>query len=56
MQVAETVPEGEDHPNFITYIDVNDATDYDGGTIIPFITDQNKKDLIPTEIYADTHL
>jgi|GEM_PF-6560184 len=55
MQVAETVPEGVDHLNYITYIDVNDATDHDVSTIASFITDQDVKDIIPSEIYADTH-
>ena len=55
MQVAETVPEGDDVANFITYIDVNDATDHDGDSIPDFISDQDEKELIPSEIYADTH-
>jgi transposase len=55
MQVAETVPEGEDLPNFITYIDVNDATDHDGDCVPDFIADQDERDLTPSEIYADTH-
>jgi len=55
LQVAETVPEDDDLPNFITYIDVNDATDHDGNAVPAFIADQDGKDLKPSEIYADTH-
>ena len=55
MQVAEVVPESEDLPNFITYIDVNDATDHDSKAIDPFIAEQDIKDIQASEIYADTH-
>jgi len=54
-QIAESVPAGEGLPNFITYIDVNDATDHDSDAISPFIGDQIAQDLKPSDIYADTH-
>ncbi|MCX6128417.1 MAG: transposase [Proteobacteria bacterium] len=55
MQVAEEVPESEGLPNFITYIDVCDATDHDSKTIEPFIAEQDSKNIKPSEVYADTH-
>lgn len=54
-QVAESVPLGDDLPNFITYIDVNDATAHDSNAISSFIRTQIDCDLKPSDIYADTH-
>ena len=54
-QVAETIGEGEDNVNFVTYAEINDAPDHDAGAVTPFIEDQTNKEIVPSEIYADTH-
>lgn len=53
-QIAETVPE-QDIPGFITFADVNDATDFDGDAVTPFIDEQQTMGILPAKIYADTH-
>jgi hypothetical protein len=56
LQVAETIEDNsEDKVNFITYINVEDATSHDGKEIEPYIKDQNEKNLLPSEVYGDTH-
>lgn len=66
-QVVETVhvpeePNGADSnlasstgPNFITHIEVQEATDFDGDSVEPIISDLRKKDIPPGELYGDTH-
>lgn len=58
-QVAETVGEvnkdEKNNVNFITFIDVQDATDHDGTAIAPYIESQKKNDILPSEVYGDTH-
>ncbi len=54
-QVAETISEDDDDVNFVTYIELNDATDHDEGTVEPYIEEQKEKDIPPSEVYGDTH-
>ena len=54
-QVAETTSDNPKDVNFITFIGVNDATDYDGAVVKDFINDQNERDILPTIVYGDTH-
>jgi hypothetical protein len=51
-QVAETVGE---EVNFITYIESTDSTDHDSTAIRSFIQDQEENDIVPSEIFGDTH-
>jgi len=54
-QVVETVNEDKDKINFITHIESTDANDYDGDKVIPIIKDLEDKDIIPCDLYGDTH-
>lgn len=54
-QVAETTSDDPEDINFITFIDVNDATDYDGDVVQDFIGDQKDRDILPAIVYGDTH-
>ncbi len=58
-QVAETVAEqveGEKKEvNFITFVDVQDAPEHDSTIVSPYIEDQISKDVVPQEVYGDTH-
>ena len=54
-QVAETTSDEPDDVNFITFIDVSDATDYDGAVVNDFISDQTNRDILPSVVYGDTH-
>ena len=54
-QVAETTSDNPEDINFITFIEVSDATDYDGTVLNDFISDQKNRDILPTVVYGDTH-
>jgi transposase len=54
-QVAETTSDSPEDINFITYIDVGPATEYDGDVVQDFISDQASRDILPSVIYGDTH-
>lgn len=58
-QIAETVPEKTDDdniiPNFITYAEINDATDHDGSSIPDYVATQQVNGIEPSKVYADTH-
>ena len=56
-QIAETVsePGSSDGSNFITFAEVAEATDHDGGIIEEYYSDQAKHNIEPSEVYADTH-
>jgi transposase len=58
-QIAETVPEKSDDdriiPNFITYAEINDATDHDGNSILDYVNTQQVNGIEPSKVYADTH-
>lgn len=54
-QVAETTSDSPEDINFITYIDVSPATEYDGDTVQDFISDQESRDILPSVVYGDTH-
>jgi len=56
-QIAETVTDKENksETNFITYAEVNEATDYDGNIVEDYITSQESIKTVPEEVYADTH-
>ena len=53
-QVVETVS-GEAEQNFITHIDTEDSTNYDGNSVPEIIGELKKKDIAPAEMYGDTH-
>ena len=53
-QVVETVS-GEGEQNFITHIDAEDSTNYDGNSVPEIIGELQKKDIAPAEMYGDTH-
>jgi len=53
-QVAETVPE-DGGVGFITYVDVNEATDFDGDVVEEYLAEQQAQGITPTKVYADTH-
>jgi len=53
-QVVETVNE-EGEQNFITYIDAEGSTNYDGDCVSAVIEDLQKKEIAPLELYGDTH-
>lgn len=42
-------------PNFITYIDVQEATDFDGDCVQPVVAELGSKGIAPGELYGDTH-
>ena len=50
-QVAETVCEGQ---NFITHIELESATSFDGNCVQPLIADLEAKGISPSELYGDT--
>ena len=54
-QVAETVTEEEGGVNFITYAEINDATDYDGDAVNDYVGEQKQNNVMPAEVYGDTH-
>lgn len=54
-QVAETISDDPKGVNFITFIDVSDATDHDGSIVADFIDDQVSRDILPEIVYGDTH-
>jgi len=54
-QVVETVSEEEDDVNFITHIEVNEATDFDGDAVDGIVDELNDKEVEPAELYGDTH-
>lgn len=51
-QVAETVGQEQ---NFITHIDIENATDFDGSCVEGIIDDLEKIGIEPSELYGDTH-
>lgn len=53
-QVVETVTEGQEQ-NFITHIDAENSTNYDGDAVSGIIAELQSKDIAPAEIYGDTH-
>ena len=53
-QIAETIHEDSDI-NFITYAEITAATAYDGDSVLPAIKELDNKNLVPSEIYGDTH-
>ena len=54
-QVAETTSDSPGDINFITFIDVSPATEYDGQVVQDFINDQESRDILPSIVYGDTH-
>ena len=53
VQVAETVTEGE--TNFITHIELESATSFDGDCVQSVVTDLQTLGIAPLELYGDTH-
>ena len=53
-QVVETVGENGEQ-NFITHIDIEDATSYDGDCVATVIKELRSQGIAPAEIYGDTH-
>lgn len=54
-QVAETIPEGPGDVGFLTYIDVQEATEHDSSAAAPYASYQADKQMMPSEVYGDTH-
>lgn len=54
-QVAETIPEGKGEVGFLTFIDVQEATQHDSSATAAYVTYQTEKQTTPSEVYADTH-
>jgi hypothetical protein len=52
-QVAESVTSG--NQNFITHIDLEAATQFDGNCIDSVISELESKQIAPSELYGDTH-
>ena len=52
-QIAETISEGD--VNFITHIELDEATDHDEAAIDRFVDDQKEKGILPSKVYGDTH-
>lgn len=52
-QVAESVNSGGQ--NFITHIDLEAATQFDGDCVESVISDLESKQIAPSELYGDTH-
>lgn len=53
-EVVESVG-GSDDVNFITHIDIIEATDHDGVSVPDIIDDLKGKEIEPSELYGDTH-
>ena len=53
-QVAETVND-DGSQNFITHIELTAATDFDGDCVESVINDLESKQIMPSELYGDTH-
>ncbi|MBI4405531.1 MAG: transposase [Deltaproteobacteria bacterium] len=53
-QVVETVS-SEVGQNFITHIDTEESTNFDGDSVPTMIEELGKKDIAPAELYGDTH-
>ena len=55
-QIAESIPSKKDgDENFITFADAVDSTEYDGDIVHSYIDDQKDKDILPSEVYGDSH-
>lgn len=54
-QVVETVSEETDDVNFITHIEANEATDFDGDVVDRVLDELIEKGVAPSELYGDTH-
>lgn len=54
-QAAETIPEIEGDIGFLTYIEVQDATEHDSKATSDYISYQTEQQMTPSEVYADTH-
>jgi len=51
---VETIT-GEGGQNFITHIDTENSTNYDGASVSEIVGELKKKGIVPAEIYGDTH-
>lgn len=55
-QVVETVNEPNSGiQNFITHIEIEEATNYDGDCVASIISELSTKEISPAELYGDTH-
>ena len=54
-QIVETINEDKEDVNFITHIEANEATDYDGHPVQNIIDELADKEVEPNELYGDTH-
>lgn len=54
-EVVETVTGSQDEVNFITHIDIIEATDFDGDSLVEIVEDLQEKGIAPSELYGDTH-
>jgi len=53
-EVVETV-NGAKEVNFLTHIDIIEATDYDGDSVPDIIEELQEMGIVPAELYGDTH-
>lgn len=54
VQVAETVT-ADGESNFITHIELESATAFDGNCVQDVINELDQKGILPSELYGDTH-
>jgi len=56
-QVVETVSTEEQGgvPNFITHIELEDSTNFDGDCVVPIMQELKNQDIAPESLYGDTH-
>lgn len=54
-QVAETIPNTKGDVSFLTFIDVQEATEHDSSATAAYVAYQGEKQTMPSEVYADTH-
>ena len=54
-EVVETVTGNKNEVNFITSIEINEATDYDGNSLEDVVSELQKKGIKPEKMYGDTH-
>ena len=54
VQIMETLSEDKSQPNFITHLHIESAHKSDANALIPAITDAAERDLLPSELLADS--
>jgi transposase len=55
VQVSETITDNSEDVNFITHINLQDATTHDSEAVSTMIDETTKNGIEPSELYGDTH-